>query len=235
VAVLSCAGGLSHEGGVNQRFGRIAQSTRLNGLVVAQIALSLALLVSSGLSLRTLQNIADAHPGFEQDHILTVSVGSSLVGYPDEQGQLIRHKILDRVSVLRGVTVTSLTDWLPMSFQRKTVDAYPDGYVPRPHESLEVRRADVTPRYFETLGIPIIEGRDFTQDDNEKAPRVLIVDQTTAARYWPGQNALGKKLRIWGNLFTVVGMVRNSKHAFVSETPEPMIYMSYFQEPDHDR
>ena len=130
------------------------------------------------------------------------------------------------------MTVASLTDWVPMSFQRKTADAYPEGYVPRPHESLEVRRADVTERYFETLGIPIIEGRDFTQDDNEKAPRVLIVDQTAASRYWPGQDALGKKLRIWGDLFTVVGVVRNSKHAFMNERPEPMIYMSYFQQPD---
>jgi len=204
----------------------------LNGLVVAQIALSLALLVSSGLFLQTLRNIAYAEPGFEQDHILTVSVGLGLVGYPDAQQQLIRHKILDQVSVLRGVTVASLTDWLPMSFQRKTADAYPDGYVPRPHESLEVRRADVTPRYFETLGIPILEGRDFTQADNEKAPRVLIVDQTTAGRYWPGQDPLGRKLRVWGDLFTVVGVAKNSKHAFVSEQPEPMIYMNYFQQPE---
>ncbi len=206
----------------------------LSGLVVAQIALSLGLLVSSGLLLRTLRNVAYADPGFEQDHILTVSVGLSLVGFPDEQQQVIRHKILDQVSVLQAVRVASLTDWLPMSFQKKTTDAYADGYVPRPHESLEVRRADVTPRYFETLGIPIIEGRDFTQDDNEKAPRVLIVDQTTASRYWPGQDPLGKKLRIWGNLFTVIGMVRNSKHGFVSEQPEPMIYMNYFQQPDSE-
>jgi len=204
----------------------------LNGLVVAQIAMSLALLVTSGLFLQTLRNVAYADPGFEQDHILTVSVGLTLVGYPDEQQRVIRHKILDRVSVLRGVTVASVTDWVPMSFQRKTADAYPDGYVPRPHESLEVRRADVTPRYFETLGIPIIEGREFTQDDNEKAPRVLIIDQTTASRYWPGQDPLGKKLRIWGDLFTVVGVVRNSKHAFVNERPEPMIYMNFYQTGD---
>jgi len=204
----------------------------LSGLVVAQIALSLALLVSSALFLRTLRNIAYADPGFEQDHILTVSVGSSLVGYSDEQVQLIRHKIFDRVSALQGITVASLADWVPMSFQRKTADAYPDGYAPRPHESLEVRRADVTPHYFETMGIPIIEGREFTQADNEKSPRVLIIDQTTAGRYWPGQDALGKKLRIWGDLFTVVGVVRNSKHAFMSELPEPMIYMSFFQETD---
>ena len=204
----------------------------LSGLVVAQIALSLALLVSSGLFFRTLRNLAYADPGFEQDHILTVSVGASLVGYSGDQQLVIRHKILDRVSVLRGVAIASLTDWVPMSFQRKTADAYPDGYVPRPHESLEVRRADVTPRYFETLGIPIIEGRDFTQADNEKAPRVLIVDQTSASRYWPGQDALGKKLRIWGDLFTVVGVVKNSKHAFQSEQPEPMVYMNFFQQLD---
>jgi predicted permease len=163
----------------------------LNALVVAQIALSLALLVSSGLFLRTLRNIAYADPGFEQDHILTASVALSLVGYSDEQVAVMRHRILDRVSTLHGVTVASVTDWIPMSFTRKTADAYPDGYVPRPHETLEVRRADVTPRYFETLGIPILEGRDFTQDDNDKAPRVVIVDQTTAGRYWPG--SAGKK------------------------------------------
>jgi predicted permease len=201
----------------------------LSGLVVTQIALSLALLVSSGLFLQTLRNLALAQPGFEQDHILTVSVGLNLVGYPAEQRKVIRNKILDQVSVLPGVRVVSLTDWVPMSWMRKTVDAYPEGYVPAPHESLEVRTADVSPRYFATLGIPITEGRDFTRDDNEKSPRVLIIDQTTAHRYWPGQDALGKRLRIGGSLFTVVGLVRNTKHAFMYEQPEPMVYMSYFQ------
>jgi predicted permease len=121
-----------------------------------------------------------------------------------------------------------------MSFSRKTVEAYPEGYAPRPHESLEVRRADVTPQYFETLSMPIVEGRDFLRDDNEKTPRVLIVDQTAANRYWPGQDALGKRLSIWGHLFTVVGVVSNTKHAFMSEQPESIIYMSYFQAADNE-
>jgi len=206
----------------------------LSGLVVTQIALSLALLVSSGLFLRTLRNLADADPGFVQDHVLNASVGLNIVGYPEDKAQVIRHKILDRVAALPGVTVASLTDWVPLCLSRKTVDAYPEGYVPRPHESLEVGRADVTPRYFETLGIQIIEGRDFTQDDNEKAPRVLIVDQTTASRYWPGVDPLGKKLSMWGRLFTVVGVVKNSKHLMMSERPGPMIYMNYFQQPDSE-
>lgn len=206
----------------------------LSGLVVAQIALSLALLVSSGLLLRTLRNIASADPGFEQDHIATVSVGLNIAGYSNEEARVIRQKILDRVATLQGVTVVSLTDWIPMSFTRKTADAYPEGYAPHPHESLEVRRADVTQRYFETLGTPILQGREFTRDDTEKAPLVLIVDQTAATRYWPGQSALGKKLQIWGRLFTVIGVVKNTNHQFMGERPEAMIYMSYFQQSDNE-
>ncbi len=206
----------------------------LSALVVAQIALSLALLVTSGLFLRTLRNIANAYPGFQQDHILTASVGLNIAGYSNDQAQLIRHKVLDRVAALPGVTVASLTDWLPLGLTRKTADAYPQGYVPQPHESLEVQRADVSPRYFDTLGIPILEGRSFTQDDNQQAPPVLIVDQTAAHRYWPEQDPLGKKLSIWGRLFTVVGVAKDSKHLFVNERPGPMIYMSYFQAADNE-
>lgn len=206
----------------------------LNGLVVMQIALSLALLVCSALFLRTLRNIAQADPGFEQDHVLTASVGLNIAGYSNEEAQVIRHKILDRIQALPGVTVVSLTDWLPLNFSRKTTEAYPEGYTPRPHESLEVRRAEASPRYFETLGIPIVEGRDFAQSDSEKAPRVVIVDQTAANHYWPGKDALGKRLFLSGRFYTVIGVVRNSKHGFMSEQPDPMIYLSYFQRADNE-
>jgi predicted permease len=201
----------------------------LSGLVVAQIALSLPLLLCSGLFLRTLRNLAHANPGFEQDHILTASVGLNGAGYSHNEEQVIRHKILDRVSALPGVKVASLTDWIPMTLSHKGEDAYPEGYVPHPHEALQVYHAEVAPRYFESLHIPVLEGREFTPDDDEKAPRVLIVDQTAARRYWPGQDALGKKLRVWGRPFAVVGVVRNSTHMLMNESPEPMVYMSFFQ------
>ena len=206
----------------------------LSGLVVAQIALSLALLVSSALFLQTLRNIAVANPGFEQDGILTASVGLNIAGYNSDEAQGLRHRILDRVAALPAVTIASMTDWVPMSFTRKTADAYREGYVPRRHESLEVRRAEVTTHYFETLGIAMVGGREFTQDDNEKAPRVLIVDQTAARRFWPGQDALGKKLMIFGRAATVVGVAMSTKHQFMSEPPEPMIYLSYFQGADNE-
>jgi len=204
----------------------------LSSLVVAQIALSLALLVVSALFLRTLRNLARANPGFEQDHILTASVGLNIVGYSDQDVQAIRRQILDRAAALQGVTTACLIDWIPMTFTRKTVDAWPQGYTPQPHESLEVQRADVSAGYFEALRIPILQGRGFTRNDDEKAPRVLIVDQTAAHRYWPGQDPIGRNLMIWGRPFTVVGVVGNSTHLFVNDRPTPMIYMSYFQEPD---
>ena len=84
------------------------------------------------------------------------------------------------------------------------------------------------------LAYTIIEGRDFTQNDSENAPRVLIVDETAAHRYWPRQDPLGKKLLISGRPFTVVGVVKNSKHQFMNERPEPMVYMSYFQNADNE-
>jgi predicted permease len=206
----------------------------LSGLVVAQIALSLPLLLCSALFLRTLKNLAGANPGFEQDHILTASVGLQIAGYSNDEANLIRRKILDRVSALPSVKVATLTDWIPMTLIQKRSDAYPEGYVPHPHESLLIENAEVGPRYFESLHIPILEGREFTPDDNEKAPGVIIVDETAARRYWPGQDPLGKKLRVGGGPLTVVGVARNSTHTFVNESPEPMVYLNYFQHPGYE-
>ncbi len=203
----------------------------LSGLVVAQIALTLPLLLCSGLFLRTLKNLAAANPGFEQDHVLTASVGLNIAGYSNDEAKLIRRKILDRVSALPGVEVATLTDWIPMTLIQKRTDAYPEGYVPHPHESLLVENAEVGPRYFESLHIPILEGREFTQDDDQKTLDVIIVDQTAARRFWPGQDPLGKRLRVGGSLSTVVGVARISTHTFVNESPEPMVFISYFQHP----
>ena len=201
----------------------------LSGMVVTQIALSLALLVSSALFFRTLRNMSDADPGFKQDHILTASVGLGISGYSNEEADLIQQKILDRVSALPGVKAAALTDWLPLSFNGRSSDVYPEGYVPQLHESHEVRRADVTPGFFSVMGIPIMEGRDFTRNDSGSAPLVVIVDRTLANQYWPGESPLGRRVKIFGRLFTVIGVARNTKHQFISEQPEPMVYLSFFQ------
>ncbi len=201
----------------------------LSGLVATQIALSSALLVSCGLLLRTMRNMSEADPGFREDHVLTASVSLESAGYSPGEENAIRQKILDRSTALRGVKSAALTDWLPLSFNGSSSEVYPEGYVPQLHEFREVRRADVTSGFFAAIGIPIIEGRDFTRDDNETAPRVVIVDQSAAARYWPGADPIGRRLGVGGQMYTVIGVAGNSKHQFINERPEPMVYLSFFQ------
>jgi len=200
----------------------------LSGLVVAQVALSVALLVCAGLFLRTLHNTATANPGFDDSRVLTAAIGLD-TGYSGSEIRQFEKKILTRARAIPGTTEVSLTDWLPLSLSRKTSDVWPEGYVPQPHESGEVTRADVSAGYFATLGIPILEGRTFLDTDDEHAPEVMIVDQTAAARYWPGKDPIGRRLRMWDTLYTVIGVAKNSAHLYMSETAQPMIYCSILQ------
>ena len=162
----------------------------------------------------------------------TASIGLGIAGYSDKEADPIEHKILDRVSAMPGIKVAALSNWLPLSFNGRNADVYPENYVPQLHESHEVRRADVTAGYFSLMGIPITTGRDFTVNDNRTAPPVVIVDQTLANRYWPGESPLGRCVKIWGRMYTVVGVAKNSKHQFVNEPLEPMVYRSFFQNPE---
>jgi putative ABC transport system permease protein len=219
--VLKEESGSVSAGGHNRRL--------LSALVVGQIAVSLALLITAGLFLRTLRAASEADPGFEQQHVLTASVGLQIAGYSDSAARAFQHKALDRLRSLPGVQAASITDWLPLEYTRKTADAFPEGYTPRLHESFEVRHADVSPGYFDTLQIPILQGRDFTSADNEKSPPVVIVDETAANHYWPGQNPIGRRLHIWHDWWTVVGIARNTAHQSVMERPETMIYLPFFQ------
>ena len=201
----------------------------LSGLVVAQIALSLTLLITAGLFLRTLRNSSEADPGFDRSHVLLASVELRNAGYSRADGNIFQRKLLAKLRALPGVTSVALSDWAPLNFTRGSSDAFPEGYAPKPHESMEVRRASVTAGYFETMRIPLAEGREFTPQDSDGAPLVAIVDQTMANHFWPGQFALGKRMSIHGNWYTVVGVAKNSRHQRVNEAPEPMVYLSYFQ------
>ncbi len=203
----------------------------LSGLVVVQVGLSVTLLVCAGLFLRTLHNTASADPGFDNAHVLTATIGLD-VGYSRSEIRQFQKKILARARELPEMTDVSLSDWLPLSLGRKTGDVWPEGYVPQPHESGEVTRADVSAGYFATMGIPIVEGREFTDRDDEQAPPVMIVDQIAAEHYWPGKDPLGRRLRMWNTLYTVVGVAKNTAHLRVGETPEPMIYNSILQSGD---
>ena len=133
-----------------------------------------------------------------------------------------------------GVSVASLTDWVPFNFTRKTVDAYPEGYAPRPHESLELRRADVTAGYFQTMGMQVISGSDFTRDDARRRRACWLWIKRRQTSIGPDRTRWANVLSLGTDPFTVVGVVKNIKHQFMNERPEPMVFMSYFQEPDSE-
>jgi predicted permease len=201
----------------------------LGGLVVAQIALSLTLLITAGLFLRTLQKTAKADLGFDRTQVLLASVDLQSAGYSSADAIAFDRRLLSKLEALPGVTSVALSDWVPLSLTRGTMDAFPEGYIPKPHESLEVRRASVSAGYFQTMKIPLLEGREFTPQDGKDAPLVAIVDQTMANHFWPGQFAVGKRMRLYGNWVTVVGVAKNSRHLRSNEAPEPLVYLSYFQ------
>jgi len=201
----------------------------LSGLVVAQIALSLALLVTAGLFLRTLRAAVEADPGFEQDHVLVGTVETQPAGFSDVEMRVFQKNLLSRLQALPGVRSAALSDWIPLSFTRATLEAYPVGYVPQLHESREVRRASVSEGYFATMGIPLLEGRAISADDGKDAPPVAVINQTMAERWWPRRSPLSQRFSAFGRLYTVVGVARDSKHQSVQEAPEPMVYLALFQ------
>ena len=201
----------------------------LSGLVVAQIALSLTLLITAGLFLRTLEKTSGADPGFDRSHVLLASVDLGSAGYSEQEAAIFQRNLLSKLAAVPGASSVALSDWVPLSFTRGSVEAFPEGYAPKPHESMEVRKAAVSAGYFETMKIPLIEGREFTGQDGADAPRVAIVDEATANRFWPAQYALGKRIRMNGELFTVVGVAKNTRHQRMNEDPEPMVYRSIFQ------
>jgi predicted permease len=124
----------------------------------------------------------------------------------------------------------TLADFSPLSFTIHSDIVQPEGYLPRPHESMEIDFARVGPNYFRTLRTPLVAGRDFTLQDSDKSQFVAIVNQEFAARYWPGQDPIGKRLQVNGDWFAVVGVARNAKYRRLIYNAGPCFFVPWFQE-----
>jgi predicted permease len=204
------------------------KSRLLSGLVVAQISLSLVLLVCAGLFIRSLQRAQQADPGFEASHLLVASYDLSPAGYTLETGTEFNRQVLARLSALPGVESVSLADFSPLSFSIHSDYLQIEGYVPQPHEWMEISRAIVGPNYFRTLRTSVISGREFTDADAPDSRLVAVVNQAFVDRYWPGENAIGKQVTD-GARFTVVGVARNAKYRSLTSPAEPVIYLPIYQ------
>src|SRR5438552_12212312 len=212
------------------------KSRLLSGLVVAQISLSLVLLVCAGLFTRSLQKAQQSDPGFEASHLLLTSYELSPAGYTRAAGAAFDRQVLDRLSALPGVESVTLADFSPLSFSIHSDYLQIEGYVPQPYESMEISRAIVGPNYFRTLRTSVISGREFTAADTAESQLVAVVNQAFVDRYWPGANALGKQVTDGGDRFTVVGVARNAKYRLLTSPTEPVIYLPNYQaySPTHD-
>jgi predicted permease len=214
--------------------GGLHKSRLASGLVVAQISLSFLLLVCAGLFLRSYQNTQRVDPGFDPRHVLLASFDLLPLRYTREQGIEFDRQLLAKLQAAPGVESVTLANSVPFGSGHHTQDIECEGYVPRPHESMEAWRANVGPDYFATMRIPLVSGRDISVRDSEKSQPVVVVNQALADRYWPGQEALGRKLRAYGSWFTVVGVAKNSKFLWLTEKPNPMIFLPLSQAYYHD-
>ena len=209
--------------------GGLSKSRLTGGLVIAQIALSLLLLTCAGLFVRSLQKAQNSDVGFDPNHVLLTTFDLDPVGYSRATGTEFDRQLVARVKALPGVQSATLADFSPLNFTIHSDFVQPEGYVPRLHESMEVDRGVVGPAYLETLRTPLIAGRDFTDQDNAKSLPAVIVNQALVDRYWPRQNAIGKRIQVAGGWCTVVGVAANGKYRRMTYDSAPLVLLPLMQ------
>ena len=206
--------------------------TLRNFLVVAQIAMSLVLLCVMGLCLRSLQSAANINIGFRSKGILAMSVDPRLHGYTPERTVQFLQEVQRRVSAIPGVTSAAVTDALPLSGGHRS-----DGFQAIGHKEISgqnsVELYMATPEYLDTLGIRMINGRDFA-NESSGSPRAAIVNQVFADKFFPGENPLGQSVTGGGVTYEIIGVTSNIKSRFLGETGRPVLFRSLAQTVSND-
>jgi len=212
---------------------RGAARGRMRGtLVVAQVAVSLVLLVGWGLVTRSQEAAQRAWPGFDASHVSAVDVDLTYNAYDPKRGRVFYRRLLDEMRAAPGVESATLAAYMPLAF----LDTPPrrvevDGYVRRRDEDLAFMANTVGPDYFRTLRIPLRAGREFEDRDGEPAAPAVIVNETFARRFWERpENAIGKRVRVAeGAWRTVIGVAADVKYSRIEEGPRPYVYLPFMQ------
>jgi predicted permease len=200
-------------------------------LVIAQLAMSLVLLVSAGLFVRSLRQALTFDPGFATEKLLAASMETRGARMNEQQEREFYQQTLERVGSLPGVQSVTLSMFVPISGGGARRNTKLEGYEPQPNEDTELNTNTIGPSYFSTMGIPIVAGRDFDKQEREGSPLVVIVNEELARRYYGG-NAVGKRLQIGSRVppREIVGVVRTAKYRHLREEPLPFIYIPFGQE-----
>lgn len=201
-----------------------------SAFVVAQIAVSLTLLITAGLFLQSMSKALDVDPGFETAGAATLSVDPALQGYTPERRDVFVRQLLAAASELPGVTAATVTSIVPLSGRLMGTDVVADDSTNRSSAAF----SSIAPRYFAAMGIDLVRGRDFSPADRAGSPPVVIVNETLARRLWPDADAIGKRMRVddrnepWRE---VVGIARDGKYGELLERPRGAMYLPVAQEP----
>jgi len=206
--------------------------TLRQALVVTQVSLSLTLLIVSGLFLQSLSRALAFDPGFASQNLLLASLETRGAAISKEQGQGFYRQLLEQIKSLPGVRAASLTGIAPLGGggQRRSVQI--EGYEARSNNSLEINCNVVGLDYFNTMGIPLAQGRDFNAQDGEGNPRVVIINEELARRYFTGESPIGKRLSFDAGreYVVIIGVARSAKYRELREAPLPFIYIPLAQE-----
>jgi predicted permease len=217
-----------HEGGRGSSSGPKRQLAR-NSLVVAQVAGSLVLLIVAGLFIRSLDKAQKISLGFNPDHVLDLSVDVGQIGYKEARGREVYREIETRIAALPGVTSVAQSFIVPMSVISAGDRVYiKDHPLESGQQPADLNYNPISPGYLDTLQIPLLRGRKFTDADSEKAPAVAIINQNMASKFWPNEDALGRRFSIkgpTGPFMEVVGIVQDGKYQDVTEDPRPYFYV----------
>jgi predicted permease len=204
-----------------------------SALVVSQVAMSLLLLIAALLFVRSLQAASDIDTGFKSEGLLLVDVEPrpGLDASVDQASVALA--IQERVAALPGVRAVTWAESAPMGLDASRRGTVVEGYRPKRGEDMEYYFNHVGASYFETMGLTLLQGRGFTTADRRGAPGVIVVNESFARRFWPGQEALGRRISVSGDsgqYLDVVGVVRDSKYLSLTESPRPFMFLPALQE-----
>ncbi|MGH9840524.1 MAG: ABC transporter permease [Blastocatellia bacterium] len=204
-----------------------------SGLIVFQVALSLVLLVSGGLMLRGLQRAETLDLGFDPQNAVELSFDLRLQGYDRGSAREFQKRLLERARALAGVEHAGLASMVPVDLHFGRDAVYIEGQLPeRDQAAARAMTNRVSPGYFGAMRTRLLSGREFTEQDNDASPRVAVVNETFARRFWPGEEAVGKRFSVGAAdapKYEVVGVSEDGKYQNLNEEPKPFVYRALWQ------